>query len=490
MNHRRYQPKESRGQQMLLPARIDEYVGENHPVRAIDAYADTLDLGELGFSHTEYGTQAGQPPYDPRVLVKIYLYGYTNSIRSSRRLSAECRRNMEMIWLAQGAHPSHATVASFRRDNAKALREVNRDFVKLCGELELFGGEQVAVDGTFIKADANKTTIHTKDHLEGELEEIEKKVEEYQQALERADTGEGEEWKTEDEGLGAKLEKIEQRQKEKQALREELERSGDTQISTVDEDARLMTKRGNTIPGYNAQIAVDSKNNLVVSADVSQDGNDMKQLAPMVSEAKEALGAEELEALADAGYCSGAQIMECEQNDVTVYAPIIERSGKKDRIGKDKFRYDADSDSYRCPGGKELLRGAKVKRSGRNYIRYRSLKADCDGCPLRDMCLGEKARTREVLRWENEDVMERHALRMKGAGEKMRKRGSMVEHPFGTIKNRNGSCGFLMRGIERCRGEFSLMVFAYNFTRVLNIVGVEGFMEYCARRRVKYAEVA
>lgn len=411
---------------MLLPNKIDDYVGENHPVRAIDAYVEGLDLRVHGFTHTEYGTSAGQPPYDPSVLLKMYLYGYMNSILSSRKLSKECSRNTEMIWLTQNSRPSHTTIALFRRENAKALREVNRDFVKLCRELDLFGAQQVAVDGTFIKADANKTTIRTKAYLEKELKEIEKKVAEYQEALELGDSQEAGQRDTEDEELAGKLEKIKQRQAEAQAMKKELERSGDTQISTVDKDARLMTKRGNTVAGYNAQIAVDSKNKLVVGQEVVQEGNDMKQLVPMVDAVKEAVETEELEVLADAGYCNGDHLKECEENGVEAYVPIINRGRRSKLIGKDRFTYDEDSDSYRCPEGKELSRRGTVKQNKKNYVRYRSSKTDCDDCPLREMCLGEKAKTREVLRWEHEDVMERHAEKMKGAGEKMRRRGSLV----------------------------------------------------------------
>lgn len=362
MNSRKYQGRENRSQQMLLPNKIDDYVGKNHPVRAIDAYVEGLDLRVLGFSHTEYGTVAGQPPYDPSVLLKLYLYGYMNSICSSRKLSRECVRNTEMIWLVESSRPSHATIASFRRENAEALREVNRDFVKLCGELDLFGGKQAAVDGTFIKADANKRTIRTKEFLDKELEEIEKKVAEYQEALELWDSQEGEGCDTEDEELAGKLEKIKQRQAEVRAKNQELEHSGDTQISTVDKDARLMTKRGNTIPGYNAQIAVDSKNKLVVWEDVVQEGNGMKQLVPMAAGAKEVLGSEEFEVLADAGYCNGVHLKECEHNGVNAYVPVINRGGKsgeKGRMGKDRFTYDPGSDSYRCPEGRELSRAVR-----------------------------------------------------------------------------------------------------------------------------------
>lgn len=492
MYKRRYQSSQNREQPMLLPARIEDYVGEDNTVRVIDAYVETLDLGEMGFTHTKFKITAGQPPYDPAVMLKIYLYGYCNKIRSSRNLQTETRRNMEMVWLTQNSRPSHTSIASFRRNNLGALGDVNRDFVLLCKELGLFGGRQVAVDGTFMKANAAKSTIRTKGYLDREIEGIEKKIAEYHRELERNDAEEEEDTDTCGESdLEEKIEKMKRIQEEKREVRKELERSGNTQVSSVDEDARLMTKRGTTLPAYNAQIAVDDKHNLVVAEAVVRDGNDAQQLVPMTVKAMEALGVEEIEVLADKGYCAGEQIKECEERKITAYVPVPRRNGGKKGIGKEEFAYDSEEDCYVCPEGKRLVAGKNlVRRNGRNCYRYSARAGDCSGCPLRDRCLGKREKVRSVYRWEHEEVVERHAARMKRSEcrEKMKKRGAMVEHPFGTIKCRNGYYQFLMRGLEKCRGEFSFMVLAYNFTRVLKIVGKSGFMEYCAQRMEKMKE--
>ena len=187
MNQRRYKPTLDREQRLLLPERVEDYVGENHQIRALDAYVDTLDLAALGFKHTETGTVAGQPPYNPWALLKLYLYGYQHGIRSSRKLEAETRRNLEVIWLVKGLRPSYKSIADFRKDHVVQLREVNRDFVLLCRELSLFGGENVAVDGCFFKGDASRASIETESYIDKALEEVDRKIEEYQQALEDTD---------------------------------------------------------------------------------------------------------------------------------------------------------------------------------------------------------------------------------------------------------------------------------------------------------------
>lgn len=489
MNQRRYKPTLDRTQTLLLPERVEDYVGENHQVRALDAYVDTLDLGALGFKHTETGTVAGQPPYNPWSMLKLYLYGYQHGIRSSRKLEAETRRNLEVIWLVKGMRPSYKSIADFRKDHVGQLREVNRDFVLLCRELSLFGGDEVAVDGSFFKADASKASIQTKAYVDKALEKIERKIEEYHRALEEQDTEDEKAQKQDvgnDEVLREKIEKLKKRQEEKRDMKARIERSGDSQVSMTDKDARLQKKSSQTIPGYNAQIAVDSKHKLVVAEDVSNNGDDRAHLASMLAEAQRNLDVEELTGLADRGYYDGAQFKECEDNNITVYVPSPDKSlamKKKGRYSKKDFTYDAQGDCYCCPQGRQLKRcKAVVTKNSRTYIQYISKSVDCKACAVRERCLGAQRRTRILRRWEHEDVVDRHRERMRQGVEKMKKRGAIVEHPFGTLKHRNGLHQFLMRGLDKCRGEFSLMTMAYNFTRVLNILGVENFRKFCLRR--------
>jgi transposase len=489
MSSRRYQSVLNRQQEMLLPPCVDEYVSQNNPVRAIDAYVDTLDLQALGFANSQPVMGAGQPAYDPAALLKLYLYGYLQGIRSSRKLEREAGRNLEVIWLVEGLRPTYKTIADFRKVNGAALKAANRDFLLLCKELELFGGEQVAVDGSFFKADASKPKIYTEDKLNQQLEELDKKIADYQQALAEQDadddrTGQGS--LVEDRQLQQKLERLQNRQTEKKVLLQQLKDSGDKQVSVVDKDARLLTKRGQTIAGYNVQIVVDDRHKLIVAEEVCQDGNDVHQLAPMLAKAQNILQSENLTGLADSGYYEGNQLKTCEDQHITVYVAIPDKSkaiAAKGRLTRDQFSYDPEQNCYRCPQGNPLTASDKAhQKNGKWLTHYKSKAVDCRQCPLREQCLGEKSAIKQIQRWEHEAVIERHQQRMDQKPGIMKKRAALAEHPFGVLKQRAGMNHFLMRGLEKCRGEFSLMVLGYNFTRVLNSLGVDVLRDYCARR--------
>ena len=474
---------------MLLPPRVEDYVSQYNTVRAIDAYVNTLELHALGFKHTQSVFSSGQPPFDPGTLLKLYLYGYLQGIRSSRKLERETTRNLEVMWLVEGLLPSYKTIADFRKDNSTALKATNRDFMLLCKELSLFGGEQIAVDGSFFKGDTSKDNIYTEDKLNKQLDVLEKKINAYQQALaeqdnedDRAGTGS----LVVDDNLEEKLQRLEKKQAEKKALKQQLQASEQTQISTVDKDTRLLTKRGQTIAGYNVQIAVDSKHKLIVANDVVQDGNDAHQLTPMIEKAQDILTSDQLEGLADSGYHDGTEIKACEEQGITVYVAVKKPSTKASKHGRFKrtdFHYDIEKDHYLCPQGNQLLPGEKPQTiAKKNMIRYRMSATVCNACPLRQQCLTDKAQNKQLLRWEHQEVVEEHDGRMKQNPQKMRQRGALVEHPFGTLKHRAGINHFLMRGIEKCGGEFSLMVLGYNFTRMVNIFGVNFIRDYCAQR--------
>ena len=266
-----------------------------------------------------------------------------------------------------------------------------------------------------------------------------------------------------------------------------LEASGETQLSRTDEDARLLSKRGYTMAGYNVQIAVDDKNKLIVASEVVNDGNDTGQLHKMAKTAKEELGVETLTALADTGYYNGNALKACEEDGIVAYVPQAMRTARLEaqgRMSHEEFVYDAEANVYRCPAG-QLLRpteGRKINTGGRVEIRYVSRKSDCDACLLRSRCLSAKTPTRTVYRWEHEAVLERHRARMKDADAQMRRRSALAEHPFGILKCRAGYRHFLLRGLNKVRGEWSLMALCYNFSRVLNIVGLDDLIAYFAKR--------
>lgn len=486
MVKRRYKKTKDRTQELLFPPSIDEYVGENNTVRAIDAYVEGLELEVLGFKTSKQVITSGQPAYDPSVLLKLYLYGYLNRIHSSRKLESACHINLEVIWLVSDSKPSYKTIANFRSENASALRQANKDFVLLCKELDLFGKELIAVDGTFLKASANKGSIYTEKNLENQLQKIDDKIKEYQDKINQQDEQED---KTndssgiDDEDLSEKIEKLKKKQKAKLLLQEKLSSSDDKQISTVDPDARLLRKRGQSTAGYNVQSAVDDKHKLIACEKVTQASNDCFLLYDMLNESKEVLDVKEITGLADSGYYDSKQLKACEDDGITTYVPKQKRGNKSGRIVRDDFTYSQSEDCYYCPIKKPLPRKGKVLNdNGKKMHQYKSSTTDCNNCPVREKCLGKKSKTRSLYRWEHEEVLERGQRRLKQNPTVMKKRGSMVEHPFGTIKYRAGIHHFLMRGLEKCQGEFSLMVMSYNFTRVMNIIGIKAFIEHCSQR--------
>jgi transposase len=487
-----------REQPSFLPPRVEDYVDRDNPVRAIEAYVDVLDLKKLGFRHPGSGGGAGQPAYDPADLLKLYLYGYLNRVRSSRRLECEACRNLELIWLLKGLTPGYRTIADFRKDNWAALKAANRDFVLLVRELGLVGGELVAIDGAFFDGDASKGSIKTRKRLAAQLAALDRDIEAYGAALTANDAAEAAQAAAGQAAAGGtaggedvarKVAALMDKRAQVQADLTQLDESGETQLSRTDADARLLSKRGQTVAGYNVQIAVDDKHKLIVASEVVNDGNDTGQLHTMATAAKQELGAETLTVLADTGYYNGNALKACEEDGIIAYVPQAKRTARLEaqgRMSHEEFVYDADQDAYRCPAGLLLTPSdCRKTNGGRIEIRYTSRKADCDACPLRSRCLSAKTPTRTVYRWEHEAVLERHRARMKDAAALMRRRAELAEHPFGTLKCRAGYRHFLVRGFNKVRGEWSLMALCYNFSRVLTIVGIDRLIAYLAKRAGK-----
>jgi len=495
MTNRTFKTGESREQASLLPARIEDYVGPDNPVRAIECFVEALDLAKLGFRHANRGTEVGQPPYAPADLLKLYLYGYINQVRSSRRLEREASRNLELIWLLKNLKPGYRTIANFRKENWKALKAANRSFVLLARELGLVGGAIVAVDGALFHGDASKASIFTRRRLAEQIANLDKEIEAYGKSLEDNDATEAEQRTgDQDDGgggyngdLGTRVKELMAKRSRARADLEGLDASDKRQLSLTDPDARLLSKGDQTIAGYNVQSVVDDKHKLIVASEVVN-SSDAGHLYAMAKAAKEVLEAQSLQVLADAGYYSSADLKACEDDGIKAYVPPFEGNGvleKQGRFSLKDFSYDATADAYRCPAG-ELLRPTEKgfkNTSGRIEIRYLSRKAVCAACPLRARCLAPKAAQRSIGRWEHEDVIERHRARMQSADadDLMRRRSAIVEHPFGTIKCRAGYRHFLVRGFNKVRGEWSLMALCYNLTRVLNILGFERFVACVAK---------
>lgn len=486
MHQRSYKQGTARQQGFLLPPSLEDYVSAENPVRAIDSYVESLDLKALGFTNTGVARTAGQPAYDPQGLLKLYLYGYLHRVRSSRRLEAECQRNLEVIWLVEGLRPSYKTIADFRKDNLKGLQQVNQDFVQLCKELDLFGAELVGIDGSFFRGNVAKDSIYTAERLQRSLQRIEQDIASYLEELNQGDRQEeGPASQTAD--LQGKLEQLRERQAKRKAQLQHLQDSGETQMAEVDGDARLLRKNGQSVAGYNVQTAVDAKHKLILVGEVTQDGNDSQQAAPMGLAAKAVLGVEQLETVQDHGYFNGEQIKACLEHGITPYIPEPDRQSEKNmqgRFPRHDFRYDAEQDRYICPAEKVLHHQGDRQIKGRQYGFYLASPQDCSVCPLKKQCLGEKTEQRTVTRWEHEAIVEAHRERMaQGGAEKMRQRRALCEHPFGTLKLWLGWTHFLVRGLEKVRAEWSLLMVCYNFKRVLSILGQAAFRAYCFSRK-------
>src|SRR5215203_5763442 len=368
-----------RSQTLLFPEAVDDYVDPDNPVRFIDAFVEGLDLTAAGFVGVE-PKATGRPGYAPSDLLKLYIYGYLNRVRSSRRLEAEAGRNLEVIWLLRHLQPDFKTIADFRRDNRNAFRQVFRAFVLLCRRLDLFGRELIAVDGTRIKAVNNKDRNFTRASLAAFIELADAKLDDYLQRLDRSDGVEAATTGARVKGLAEKIAAVRARRARCQAMLERLEETGEDQISLTDPDSRAMAAHTRVAVGYNVQVAVDAKHKLLVEQQVTNQVVDMGLLTETATSAKELLGADGIAVVADSGYFKIEDIEACEKAGMTPYVPRPQR-GPAVRAGlfrKDEFRYDPASDSFLCPAGHRLeaytssvLRGLKKV----NYVNKQACRA-------------------------------------------------------------------------------------------------------------------
>ena len=471
---------QSRGQAALFPVVLDDLVPPEHPARVIDAFVEGLDLAALGFSRAQ-AAATGRPPYDPGDLLKLYLYGYLNQVRSSRRLERECARNVELMWLLNRLAPDHKTIAEFRRLNAAAFKAVCRAFVRFCAEAKLIGGQWVAIDGSKFQAVASKRAVLTEKKLDEQLKAIDRQVQAYLEALDGADEAEGAEPRTDGEAVREALAKLRERQADAMTTKAVLAQLGYTQHVVGEAEARLMkTGDGRSTVAYNVQTAVDAENKLVVHHEVTNASNDLRRLLPMASEAKNALDSETLNVVADAGYSNAQQAKACEAAGIEPYVPAQRAVNNKDGglyFDRSVFAYDAESDTYRCPAG-EVLRRKTICTPDR-LIHYTT--SACGDCGLKPQCTG--ARQRYVTRHFEEDALERMRERLQRYPQAMALRRATAEHPFANLKHRVfGNARFLMRGLRGASGEMALAVLAYNFRRALNLLGCRSMQQRLATR--------
>ena len=466
----------SRSQSTLFPEYLEDWVGEDNPVRVIDVFVEELDLGDLGFERVD-AKETGRPGYHPSVLLRLYIYGYLNRVQSSRRLEREACRNVEVMWLTGRLAPDHKTIADFRKDNGAAIRKVCSQFVSLCRGLGLFADAAVAIDGSKFKAVNNRDRNFTRAKMQRRMAQIEDSVERYLQQLDSADRQEpSQALATRTERLTEKIEKLRLEMQRLKALEVQMLAIPDQQVSLTDPDARSMATsgRGSGVVGYNGQASVDIEHHLIVTHEVTNEGTERSQLAPMSKKTKVALDVEELDVVADRGYFSSEQILQCDKADITVTLPKSLTSGlkAKGRYGKQDFRYVAEDDVYICPAGECLT--YRFTNEEKELVLRRYWSTACQACAIKHRCTTGKER--RITRWEHEHLLEDIQARLDAHPEKMRERRQTVEHPFGTIKMWMGSTHFLMKRLKNVRTEMALHVLAYNLKRVMNIIGIGPLM--------------
>jgi transposase len=452
---------QDRRQATLLPPVIDDYIAEDAQVRVIDAFVDGLDFCQLGFQRAAPAS-TGRPGYDPRDILKLYIYGYLNEVRSSRRLERECKRNVEVMWLVRRLAPDHKTIADFRRDNGAAIVGACRALVLFCRGQGLFKADLIAIDGAKFRAVASKNRVLDKQRLAAEAEKVDKQIEKYLTGLDEADA---------DEPLDAEsataraLAALKARRDELNRLSTCLDQDDRSLIVAGEPDARPMGfGRGGKPPSYNVQIAVDADTGIVIHHDVTDEVNDIRMLHPMAKATKDLLGKETVTVVADTGYSNGTAAAACEADGIVPCVPVkrsVNNQGDGGLFDRSCFTYDLAHDRYICPSGRFLHR-----REHMNPTSIFCVSRDCSGCGLKPQCT--KGKRRHVSRHRHEDAFERMTARVTDAPELMRRRRCSAEHPFGTMK-RMMTGRFLTRGLKGTRTEMALSVLAYNMIRHANL---------------------
>ena len=435
---------QGRSQTALFPAALDDFIPSDHICRVIDAFVGRLSMSETGFERAE-AAETGRPGYDPRDLLKLYLYGYLNQIRSSRRLETECHRNVELMWLLGRLRPDHKSVAEFRRKHRDAVTEAGARLVQFAKECGLIRGEWIAIDGSKFRAVASIDSTRERIALQKYLDGLERADHEDHTEIDRA-------------AVQTALEKLKQ---------------------NPEPEANFMLVRQMALPAYNVQTAVDSEHAIIVAQSVILEASDIRSLRPMAEAAKKALQKENFRIVADAGYSNGEQAAYCEAAGMVPFVPVmrtVNNQGDGTLFGREQFRYDPETDSYVCPSDKKLLR--KHTNLKDRYTMYKASSADCGACSLKAKCT--QAARRGLARHLYEDALNRMAQRV--TPEAMRLRRSTVEHPFATIKYRIfGHPRLLMRGLSGAKSEIGIATMVYNLKRMASTLGTSKLLDVLQR---------
>ena len=445
---------------------LEEMVSKDSYVRLVDAFVDALPLGELGFKHTTTASE-GRPPYHPSTLLKLYMYGYRHGIRSSAKLHQACLINVELWWLLKGLKPSPRTILYFRAENAAAFKKAFQYFVLILKEWKLIDGETIAIDSFKIRAQNSLKNNFNQKKVDRHIEYIDGKIAEYEAQLNEAENI---------ESIADLQDKIAHKKEKRvnyKAVEKQLKETGESQISTIDADAKAVVLHRNIVNvGYNVQAGCDSKYKLFVNAQTGS-VNDTHALADMAIEAKELLKLDTMKTLTDKGYTTGAELARCEQANITTYSAPKEHSSPNNGLYPMKdFEYNPEANTYTCPADKTLSTNNTIYKKGNHQVRHYKNRKACQQCAVRHLCTTNK-NGRFIERGTHQEVLEQNQKRVDENPEYYRLRQQVTEHQFGTLKRQWGFTYTLLRGKQNVLSEVYLNFSAYNLLRIFTIWGPE-----------------
>lgn len=463
-----------RNQAVLFVQSLEELIGQDNEVRIIDLFADSIHLPDFHF--TIKTTKEGRPAYHPKDLLKLFIYGYLNHIRSSRQLEKECKRNIELMWLMKQLVPDHNTIANFRRDNEKAIRKVFRHTVSIARHFDLIGGKLLAGDSTKLRAQNSKKNNFNEAKIERHLGYIEARLDQYNAALAQAD-------EDHKQSMEQQIQKYTARKQDYEHKQQQLAQSGEPQLSTSDPDSRLIMTRNNISEvAYNVQTTVDAKHHLLIDYKVTNN-NDSRALSGMLCRTRTILGTSAFTALYDKGYHTGIELKKAIDMgiEIMVAVPGTSSNAPDERYNMNHFVYQEQRDTYLCPQQQVLTTNGNwyKKTADHNYylVKHYTTSA-CGRCPARALCT-KNAKGRMIERSEYAPYVEINRCNIEAKPELYKQRQSIVEHPYGTIKRGWGFDYIIMKkGIRRASADTGLMFIAYNLKRLINVIGKDGLVKY------------
>jgi len=465
----------NRSQMTLLPQSIEEYIPHDDPVRAYDAFVEALDFNELGIEINP--TKVGNSEYDPRAMLKLFVYGYSYGPKSSRKLERATYHNLSFIWLMGGLKPDHKTIAEFRRKNKKAIQNVLKQCARMCIKLDLIAGNVLFVDGTKIRANASASRTHDKDWYEKKLKDVDQRIEKLLQECETID--QQEEPLSSFVAMDKDLAKNQTLKNTIEDILKEFKKTDRKKINQTDSDCANMRSIQGKHASYNVQSVVDEKNGLIMHAEAVSDANDLNQFARQIEQAHDVMEKPCKTACADTGYADTDELEKIDAQDIKVIVPSRRQAlhGDPKPFSKQEFNYDKEHDCYYCPEGHRLKLASVYKKTGNKYYQITD-KQLCFSCQHWGLCTKGKP-GRRLVRLHNEEIKEKLEAQYEQteSQEIYSKRKERVEHPFGHIKRNLKTDSFLLRGRDGVQAETSLLATCFNIARMITIMGVSGILQ-------------